>query len=216
MTSGNNPSLPRHSLSRMGKFFFFTSLFCAALTYAPCFAEEPEKDVHAWTVNELMLSLAQVKNSKATFVERKYLSILKSPLEYSGTLAYKAPSHLEKQTLLPKPESLVLDQDILIVQSGAPNRKRTLSLQDYPVIGAFVESFRATLAGDIATLNRFYSVTLEGHPKQWLLILRPVDAKMKNLVNEIRISGSLEQISTIEIRESGGDYSVMSISRDDS
>lgn len=203
-------------MSRLGKFIFFTGLFCVGLTATPSFAEEPEKDAPAWTINELMHGLAQVKESKVTFVERKYLSILKTPLEYSGTLAYNAPSHLEKQTLLPKPESMVLDQDNLIVQSGAANRKRTLSLQDYPVIWAFVESFRATLAGDIGTLSRFYSVTLEGHPKQWLLILRPLDPKMKSLISEIRISGSLEQISTIETREAGGDYSVMSISKDDS
>ena len=199
------------NLSGLGKLIFFASLCCVGLTATPCFAEEPEKSAAAWTVNELMHGLAQVKESKAKFVERKYLSILKTPLEYSGTLAYNAPNHLEKQTLLPKPESMVLDQDILIVQSGAGNRKRTLSLQDYPVIWAFVESFRATLAGDIATLSRFYSVTLEGHPKQWLLILRPLDPKMKSLISEIRISGSLDQISTIETREMGGDYSVMSI-----
>ena len=222
MTSGNSLSLPRPvkasgplNLSCLGKLILFTGLFCVGLTAAPCFAEEQEKDAAAWTINELMHNLAQVKNSRATFVERKYLSILKTPLEYSGTLTYIAPGHLEKHTLLPKSESMVLDQNILVVQNGNA-QKRTLSLPDYPVIWAFVESIRSTLAGDIATLSRFYHVTLEGHPKQWLLILRPVDAQMKNLVSEIRISGSLEQISTIETRESGGDYSVMRISKDDS
>jgi len=189
-------------------------LLYAGLTATPTFAEEPEKKATTWTINELMHSLAIVKKSKATFVERKYLSILKAPLEYSGTLTYNAPGHLEKYTLLPKSESMVLDQNTLVVQSGDPPQKRTLSLQDYPVLWAFVESFRSTLAGDIETLDRFYHVTLEGHPDQWLLILRPVDAKMKNMVSEIRINGSLEQINTIEIRESGGDYSVMSISKD--
>lgn len=204
------------NLLPLGKLICFTGLFCLGLTATPCFAEASGQDAAAWTVNELMHDLAQVKNSKATFVERKHLSILKTPLEYSGTLTYSAPGHLEKYTLLPKPESLVLDQNNLIVQSGSALQKRTLSLQDYPVIWAFVESFRSTLAGDIATLNRFYHVAMEGHPKQWLLILRPIDDKMKNLVSEIRISGSHEQINTIEIRESGGDYSVMSISKDDS
>jgi hypothetical protein len=217
MISGNNPSLSRPvNLSCWGKLIFFTGLFCVGLTAITCFAEESGKDAAAWNVNELMQTLAQVKNSKATFVERKYLSILKTPLDYSGTLSYSAPGHLEKYTLLPKPESLVLDQNNLIVQSGDARQKRTLSLQDYPVIWAFVESFRSTLAGDIETLNRFYHVAMEGHPKHWLLILRPIDDKMKNLISEIRISGSLEQINTIDIRESGGDYSVMSISKDDS
>ena len=111
---------------------------------------------------------------------------------------------------------MVLDQDTLVVQSGEAHQKRTLSLQNYPAVWAFVESFRSTLAGDITTLNRFYHVTLEGRPKQWLLILRPIDAQIKNLVSEIRISGSLEQINTIETREAGGDYSVMNIRKDDS
>jgi outer membrane lipoprotein-sorting protein len=203
MTSGNN------SCPRSGKLFFYISLLmlCSGLCPTAIFADENA----AWTLKELMLGLGQVQESKAAFVEHKYLSILKTPLEYSGTLTYRAPGHLEKKTLLPKPESMVLDQDKLVVQNSA-NQKRTLSLQDYPVVWAFVESFRATLAGDIASLNRFYTVSMEGHAKQWLLILRPIDARMKNMIKEIRISGSLERISTIETREAGGDYSVMNIS----
>ena len=186
-------------------------LLCISVAPTVALADEAENQPSAWTITELMHGLAQVKESQASFVERKYLSILKTPLEYSGTLSYIAPGHLEKKTLLPKPESVVLDQDKLVVQSGAANRKRTLSLQDYPVVWAFVESFRATLAGDIQALNRFYAVTLDGSAQQWLLILRPLDSKMKSLISEIRIGGSLAQITTIETREAGGDYSVMSI-----
>lgn len=213
MISGNNSFG-----ARLTALFFIACLLmlCAGLSATPAFAAETEQDAGTWTIEDLMHGLAHVKKSKATFVERKFISILKTPLELSGTLVYTAPGHLEKYTLLPKPESLVLDQDKLVVQSGNGRQKHTLSLQDYPVIWAFVESFRSTLAGDMETLNRFYHVTLEGHHRQWLLILRPVDAQMKNLVSEIRINGSLEQISTIETRESGGDYSVMSISKDDS
>jgi hypothetical protein len=134
-------------------------------------------------------------------------------LKYSGTLSYTAPGHLEKYTLLPKPESMVLDQNTLVVQSGDA-QKRALTLQNYPALWAFIESIRSTLAGDITTLNRYYHVTLEGRPKQWLLILRPLDGQIKNLVSEIRISGNLEQINIIETREAGGDYSVMNITKD--
>ena len=199
----------------IGKLIFLAILLFAGWATIPAYAQESEKDVTAWTITELMHSLAQVKKSRATFVERKFISLLKAPLKYSGTLSYTAPGHLEKYTLLPKPESMVLDKNTLVVQSGEA-QKRALTLQNYPALWAFVESFRSTLAGDITTLNRFYHVTLEGHSKQWLLILRPVDTQIKNLVSEIRISGSLEQINTIETREAGGDYSVMNISKDDS
>ena len=78
------------------------------------------------------------------------------------------------------------------------------------------EWFGCIVAGCVETLNRFYKVSLEGRQKQWQLILRPTDPQAKNMVNEILIKGSMDQINTIEIREVGGDYSVMSISRDDS
>lgn len=163
-----------------------------------------------------MHGLAQVKKSKATFVERKHLSMLKTPLTFSGTLEYIAPDRLVKHTLLPKQEKLTLDQDKLVVQSGSAGGSHTLSLQENPPVWAFVESIRSTLSGNSGTLNRFYNVSLKGNQKQWQLTLRPLDAQTKDMVDEIFIKGSFEQISTIEIREAGGDYSVMTISRDDS
>ncbi len=200
----------------ISRLVFWLLMLCVSLSITPASATEPEQDEAPWSLTELMHGLAQVKNSKATFVERKHLSMLTTPLSFSGTLEYTAPDRLVKHTLLPKSEKLTLNQDKLVVQSGDASGSRTLSLQEYPAIWAFVESIRSTLAGDIETLNRFYNVSLEGHQKQWLLKLRPVDSKIKNLVNEILIKGSFDQINTIEIREAGGDYSVMSISRDDS
>ena len=191
-------------------FLLFNSFSTPSLAQPTPALAQPETAT-TWTVDQLMQSLAQVKESNATFVERKHLSILKTPIEYSGTLAYRAPGRLEKKTLLPKPESMILDQDKLIVQMSNSRRKHTLSLQDYPVVWAFVESFRATLAGDQQTLNRFYSASLEGPSGQWLLTLHPTDAKMKDLISKIRITGSREKIHSIETREKGGDYSVMTI-----
>lgn len=191
-------------------------MLCACLTITPVSAAEPDQNAEPWSLAELMHGLAQVKKSKATFVEHKHLSMLTTPLKSSGTLEYTSPGRLEKHTLLPKPESLILDQDKLVVQNGDAGGKRTLSLQEYPSIWAFVESIRSTLAGNIETLNRFYHVALKGDAKQWQLILQPVDSKTKSLVSEILIKGSFDQLETIEIREAGGDYSVMSISRDDS
>src|SRR5262245_16572494 len=167
-----------------------------------------------WGIEELMRAMGQVKSSKARFVERKHMGILSSPLELSGTLAYAAPDKLEKHTLSPHRESLVLEGDRLTLEDGQRNRRRTVQLQDNPVIRAFVESIRSTLAGDLATLNRFYQVGLEGGERYWRLRLKPRDADMQNVVNEIRISGSRDWMDRIEIDETGGDRSIMTITRD--
>jgi outer membrane lipoprotein-sorting protein len=167
-----------------------------------------------WGVEQLMQSLAQVKSARGKFVERKYLAILSAPLEFSGVLVYTAPGRLEKHILLPNPESLVLEQDRLTMENKARNQRRTLVLQDYPVIWAFVESFRSTLAGDLQTLSRFYRIGLEGSDDQWRLLLAPSEPKMQAMVREIRISGSKNRIRTIEILEAEGDRSVMTIAEE--
>lgn len=164
-----------------------------------------------WGLEHLMQRLAQVKSSKATFVERKHLRILNAPLESSGTLVYTAPGALEKHTLKPKPETLVLEGDTLTFEDKARNRRRTLRLQEYPVIWAFVESIRSTLAGDLQSLNRFYRVALEGSESEWRLTLDPRDARTARMVGQILIAGSGTSIRSIESTEVEGDRSVMTI-----
>src|SRR5450759_5396544 len=161
-----------------------------------------------------MQNLSRVKIAKAKFVERKYLSMLNAPLEFSGILIYTAPGRLEKYTLLPKPESLVLEHDKLTMENKGRNQRRTLVLQDYPVIWAFIESIRSTLAGDLQTLNRFYRASLEGSEDKWRLSLKPAEPTMQTVVKEIHIGGSRNRVRTIEIIEAEGDRSVMTITED--
>ena len=138
-----------------------TLLFSVSL----CAAADSERAAGGWNVEQLMQRLAQVKTASGKFVERKELAILTTPLESSGTLLYTAPGRLEKHTLRPKPESLILDEKTLTIEDKSRNRRRTLTLEEHPVIWAFVESIRATLAGDLKSLNRFYKVSLQGARK---------------------------------------------------
>ncbi len=177
-------------------------------------AVRAETPAAAWDVKQLMQSMSQVKTARATFVERKYLSIVSGPLESSGTLLYNAPDRLEKHTRLPAPESLVLAGDELTITNEIKHERRTLALQAYPTVWAFVESIRATLAGDLPTLRRFYSVDLEGDAAQWRLVLTPSDPSMRAAVSEIRIVGSNTRVATIEIIEPEGDRSVMTIAEE--
>ena len=165
-----------------------------------------------WGVNQLMSELGRVQHAKARFVERKYLKVLKTPLETTGTLEYDAPDRLVKRTLEPKPETMTVAGDRLVIES--PARSRTLRLGEYPVLGAFVESLRATLNGDLAALERFYRVTLEGGPQRWQLTLTPRDPKMSALIESILIAGGGGRVGRVEVRETQGDRSVMTVLED--
>jgi hypothetical protein len=172
------------------------------------------EDASSWNVQQLMQGLAQVKEAKGKFTERKFLSVLNRPLESSGTLLFQAPGHLEKHTLAPKVESLVLDQGVLTIDSKARNIKRTLVLQEYPAVWAFVESIRSTLAGDLPTLQRFYKVELEGNTAHWKLHLLPIEKQIREVVREIYVSGHGYWVDSIETKESNGDHTEMKVVED--
>lgn len=185
-------------------------LFAAFATHADPTVET--SDVR-WDVTQLMQRLAQVKSAQGRFVEKKYLSILNTPLETSGTLSYQAPGHLEKHTRAPREESMILDGGSLVIENKVRG-KRSLALQDYPLLWAFIESIRSTLAGDLTTLNKFYQVKLDGDVRHWRLTLLPSDAKTLEIVREIRIGGREERVDEVEILETSGDRSVMTVTED--
>ena len=65
-----------------------------------------------------MEALAQRQHGHVTFTQRNYLAVLDRPLESSGELLYNAPDRLEKRTLKPRPESLILERGVISAQRG--------------------------------------------------------------------------------------------------
>lgn len=183
----------------------------ALLMLLLCFPALCRAEASSWDIRQLMHGLAQVKEAKCKFVERKFLGVLKRPLESSGTLLFQAPGHLEKHTLTPKVESLVLDKGVLTIDSKARNIKRTLVLQEYPGVWVFVESIRSTLAGDLPTLEHFYKIELEGDAAHWKMRLLPIEPKAHEVIREIFISGHSNWVGSIETFEANGDHTLMEI-----
>ncbi|AOJ25841.1 MULTISPECIES: LolA-related protein [Burkholderia] len=161
----------------------------------------------AWNLDRLMSTLARHKSGRATFTETKYLSIATQPVESSGELVFVAPDHLEKHTLSPKPEHLVVDGDMLTVERN--NRTFTLALARYPELGAFIDSIRATLAGNRFALEQVYKVALSGRGDDWTLTLTPLDARMLKVVSTITLDGTRDELRGVAIRQADGDRSVM-------
>src|SRR3989338_1653574 len=149
-----------------------------------------EQSVHdsGWSIEQLMQSLADIRTGHASFVEKKSIAMLDRPVESSGELFYSAPDRLEKRTLKPKAESMLLDKETLTIEQRG--KKRALSLQSYPELAAFIDSIRGTLAGDRKALERTYKLSMEGDEQSWNLVLLPAEDKMKKVVAKISIAGS--------------------------
>jgi hypothetical protein len=104
---------------------------------------------------------------------------------------------------------MIVDGDELSIDRG--RQKYRLQLQDYPELAAFLDSIRGTLAGDRKALERNYQLSLDGSAARWTLQLLPLSAKMQKVVQRIRITGTHDQVDSIEIMQADGDSSVMTI-----
>ena len=163
---------------------------------------------------DLMRTLAEVPAAQARFTEVKHMSVLQAPLTVSGRLSYVRPGRIERHVLIPYDERTIVTGDRVTIENRSRNTSRTFSLESAPGAYALAESLRATLAGDLAALQRHYSVELQGSPADWTLALAPRDPAVASLVSSVKIAGAQARILRFEVREANGDSSVMTISDD--
>jgi hypothetical protein len=160
-------------------------------------------------LDELLHLLGTRRHGHVEFVEQHFLALLSRPVESSGELIYDAPDRLEKRTLEPRPESLLLAGDVLSIRRGG--HRHVLDLKAYPQILPFVESIRATLAGDREALERNFRVEYGGNLERWTLLLVPRESRIAPTVSQVRIEGSREHLRHVEIRQRDGDRSLMTL-----
>jgi outer membrane lipoprotein carrier protein LolA len=160
-------------------------------------------------LDQLLQLLAMRRHGHVTFSEVQQLAMLEAPLKSSGELLYEAPDRLEKRTLRPKVETLLLDHGVLTAHRG--HHTLVLSLREYPQVVPFVESIRAVLAGDRAALERFFTLQFDGSLEHWSLRLVPKDATVARTVKEIRIEGERDAVHSMQITQTDGDASVLTI-----
>ena len=167
-----------------------------------------------WDLQALMREMAAVPVSRTRFVETRHLAMLTQPIELRGSLTYERPHRLTKHVEAPFDETLTVDGETLSLVNKSKGEKRSVSLREQPALGALVESVRATLAGDGAQLERHYRVKLSGARDAWQLRLLPREAQLRAYVESIALSGAGPRVQRIEVLESGGDSSVMTILHD--
>jgi hypothetical protein len=160
-------------------------------------------------LDELMRLLAERKHGHVTFTEVHTLNVLQRPLHSSGELVFEAPDRLEKRTLKPQAEDLLLSGELLTIHRGG--HTRTLDLTRHADIAPWIESIRATLTGDRAALERYFQVDYSGELSHWTLLLVPHKAAQDIAIAQVRIEGSGATVHQLEIRQNDGDRSVMTI-----
>lgn len=168
----------------------------------------------------LFSELGAQRERHARFSERKFSALLKTPIESSGTLIFRAPGYLEKRTVEPQRETVQIEGNVVTYEGAAGRsgtQKRTFSLSDAPLLAALTESLRATLAGDLPALRRHYDVSMSAPVPQvqtggWQLMLVPRERALLDAVSKVVLRGAGAEIAMVEMVEANGDLTLMQIS----
>jgi outer membrane lipoprotein-sorting protein len=154
---------------------------------------------------QLMLAFAAIPEARTRFTEVRRSDVLRAPLELKGKLHYQRPDRLERHVLSPYQEVTRIDGDRVTIENPARGEPRTYSLAALPAALALVEGLRATLAGDLAALERHYRVSLAGSREAWTLSLVPRTPAVAGAVSSIQLTGSAARLTRVEIEETSGD-----------
>lgn len=146
------------------------------------------------------------------FSEERQLHYLTEPLLLEGTLSFDPPERLEKQVLRPKKETITVDGNLVTFESNPKDPPVRVLLSDYPALDAFVTALRAALSGDLENLAHIYAIELKGTEDSWSLQLTPRTDALRKAVSKVQMNGSSGRIMSIEILETGGDRSIITIS----
>jgi outer membrane lipoprotein-sorting protein len=160
----------------------------------------------AATLDDVLAALQSVSRRHAAFEETKRFALVNGPLVRRGTLDYARPDRLEMRVEAPYYERLDIRGDVVTIERRGSTTRVELSAQ--PALAAWVESLRATLAGDRTALERHFKVAVDGTPADWRLTLEPRDATLAAVVHRVTIAGRDAEVLRFEIDETRGDTTV--------
>ncbi|PNA05354.1 MULTISPECIES: outer membrane lipoprotein carrier protein LolA [unclassified Pseudomonas] len=159
---------------------------------------------NAFDLQQLSEQLAKPDVIHGQFIQEKHLRALPQPLISKGSFVLAKNHGL--LWLLKSP----LQQDYRISAKGIARRDAT-GWQLLPNKSAGAEQnrlFLAVLQGDSSGLQRDFELALSGDAQKWQLTLTPRSVLLKQVFNQINISGGA-LVNTIELLETQGDSTVL-------
>ncbi|MDN4543399.1 MULTISPECIES: outer membrane lipoprotein carrier protein LolA [unclassified Pseudomonas] len=159
---------------------------------------------HAFDLQQLSDQLAKPDVIHGSFIQEKHLRALPQPLTSKGTFVLAKNHGL--LWLLKTP----LQQDYRITAQGIA-RRDVHGWQMLPGKSAGAEQnrlFLAVLQGDSTGLQRDFELSLSGDAQNWQLTLVPRSMLLKQVFNQINITGS-DLVHSIELLETQGDSTLL-------
>lgn len=157
-----------------------------------------------------LAALAQHPHGEVRFSEEAHSHLLTRVVRSSGLLRFDAPDRLEKQTLLPAAEDLIVEGDTVTIVRG--HHQSSIRLGDYPELSSLLEGIRATLGGNRAVLEQHFQVAFSPLKAGWELRLTPLPNATHPGFRTIVIHGRDAVLESVALDQSNGDRSLITLS----
>ncbi len=154
----------------------------------------------------LLAALKRPAPTKTTFFERRQSPLLARPLLFSGELERPVAGTLVKRIDQPYVEQTRIAGEQVVVER-AGERARKFSLRRAPELRALTASIEAVLGGDLALLEKYYKLRMDGTEATWTLHLAPLDKRLAKRVDAMRFLGSGTQLHCMDLALTGKETS---------
>jgi hypothetical protein len=142
------------------------------------------------------------------FTEARFSPLLAQPLIVSGELGYNGPADLERRVRSPYREDTYIRGDSVRVQRE-DEPARSFALKRAPELRGLVMSLAALLGGDARLIGRDFRMSAQGSDETWTLDLVPIDARVRQRLEHIRITGRQDSLRCFAMINPGGGASVL-------
>ncbi|MBH5328220.1 outer membrane lipoprotein carrier protein LolA [Eikenella sp. S3360] len=159
----------------------------------------------AFNTAELTAQLQAPQSVQGSFTQQRFLRSLDKPVQTGGQFALRPGHGLFWHLQKPFDMKLRVRRDG-ITRQDSQGQWRSNGSQTAQA--AQVKLFMAVLGGDTAELQRHFNLALSGNAQQWRLTLTPKTAVMRQVFNQIVISGG-RLVQKVELDEKQGDRTVM-------
>ncbi len=155
-------------------------------------------------LTELFHALSLIKTEQKYFTERQldpFLDILQTR---SGVMHYQSPNLLEQHYQTPIKGRITFTPTQIKIDF--PDRTLELSVERFPEISLFSQTFLTLLKGDLSALRKDFTLTF--HTKDdltWQLDLIPTHQLKKHL-QSINITGAQSEIQSILLTQRSGEW----------
>jgi outer membrane lipoprotein-sorting protein len=163
-------------------------------------------------VPALSSGLKGLRTLRASYVDRKTMTLMDEPLVGEGRIAYRHPDRLRMESLKPGRQVITVLGDRVRVSMPDLGREQELDLGRSSGAQALVRGILGVLSGRLEGLAQDYACTAVPEGDGWRLRLVPRREPASRFVREMVVRVGKDRLPfEIRTEEVGGDASVMTL-----